>query len=209
MIKLTAAELNQKYEAGERDFSGIILTQIGSDGSILVIPTLKDANLEKSHLPKAYLAKTDLSNANLERTYLHSACLREANLEGANLEVANLQGACLWHSNLKGANLHDANLNKADLTQANLYGTTPPWSSHEFFGELLAQKAKSKEEIALACLISGGARYGFCWLSFLNWNHPLEDWAFEAIASYDLNFKHCPREARPLDQAIAFLNRDK
>ncbi len=116
-----------------------------------------------------------------------------ANLMHSNLSEANLEGA-----NLSGVNFTGANLRKAIFT-----GVKPPFESHPFWGELLAQKATTKDQKNLACLVAGGDRFIFCWTDFLRWEHPLQDWALKAIASYNLDLQHCPRKAAILKQAIA------
>jgi hypothetical protein len=68
--------------------------------------------------------------------------LREANLYGADLYGADLYGADLYGANLYGANLYGANLNGANLYGANLNVSVPPFSSHDFWAELLRQPAE-------------------------------------------------------------------
>ncbi|MGB0506314.1 MAG: pentapeptide repeat-containing protein [Pikeienuella sp.] len=71
-------------------------------------------------ITRANLQRTDLSGANLARanaslTRLEGAELNDANLEGAKLNFAKLEGAELNGANLKGAKLNFAKLKSADL----------------------------------------------------------------------------------------------
>jgi len=91
-----AKELIQRYEAGERDFKGVVLD---------------DEDLEAgSNLQKSDLRNTDLSDVDLS----------EVNLSDANLQYADLSRAILFQANLENADLDYADLTDADLEQANL-----------------------------------------------------------------------------------------
>lgn len=100
---MSVRELLEKYTAGERDFSGINLTE---------------ANLSRVHLCHANFSRAILSIANLSGSNLNGA-----NLSYAKLNVARLSGASLINANLNGALLNVANLIRANLTEAELVQT--------------------------------------------------------------------------------------
>ena len=85
---MKADELLERYQAGERAFSGV---------------NLCGANLER---------------ANLRGIRLRGARLRWTNLRGADLRLADFTGASLSGANLSGANLRWACLLEADLRGA-------------------------------------------------------------------------------------------
>jgi len=78
---------------------------------------LYEANLQNSHLAKAFLWGARFKGANLQ-----GADLQEVNLEGANLAGIDFRGANLWNAFLWGADLQGADLQKVNLQQANLQG---------------------------------------------------------------------------------------
>lgn len=96
--KMTAEELLKRYEAGERDFRGVNLSE-----EILLWADLRGANLSGANLRRANfnwanlsgvdLTGSDLSEADLAWANLSKADLREANLSGANFSAASLNGA--------------------------------------------------------------------------------------------------------------------
>ncbi|MGB3238782.1 MAG: pentapeptide repeat-containing protein [Geitlerinemataceae cyanobacterium] len=100
---MSVRELLEKYTAGERDFSGINLTE---------------ANLSRVHLCHANFSRAILSIANLSGSNLNGA-----NLSYAKLNVARLSDASLMNANLNGALLNVANLIRANLTEAELVQT--------------------------------------------------------------------------------------
>jgi uncharacterized protein YjbI with pentapeptide repeats len=97
---MSVQELLGKYAAGERDFSGMNLTE---------------ANLSRVHLCRANFSRAILSIANLSGSNLNGT-----NLSYAKLNVARLSGASLINANLNGALLNVANLIRANLTEAEL-----------------------------------------------------------------------------------------
>jgi uncharacterized protein YjbI with pentapeptide repeats len=127
---MTAQELLERYQQGERNFSGIdlqdaSLQNISLRHSDLLGANLRGANLyhadlRGTNLSGADLWRADLRQANLQGAILHNADLRdtnmrEANLRGAILRDADLRDALLWR-----ANLHEADLQGADLRGANI-----------------------------------------------------------------------------------------
>jgi len=79
-----------------------------------IVPDLEGLNLNEQKL-----MDINFSSANLERTGLGGAYLARANLEGAKLS-----GAFLSHTGLNSANLC-----RADLTNAKLWGTDLTWAN--------------------------------------------------------------------------------
>ncbi len=94
-----AAELLEKYAAGERTFTGAELGAVD----------LRAANLRGVDLSYA-----DLSAANLSQTNLRGADLSYANLSEANLQSSDLRGASLIGTDLRAALLETADLKEAD-----------------------------------------------------------------------------------------------
>ncbi len=123
---ISAEKFWQRYEDGERDFTGINLTGVDLSGETLDSNvSLSQANLSSVNLANAKLTGVNLIGANLQganlnSTNLQSADLIEANLSGANLTKAILYSARLIQANLSLANLSQAKLNSANLTVANL-----------------------------------------------------------------------------------------
>lgn len=91
--------LLQKYSHGQRDFSGLSLT---------------DVNLSHADLKGADLSYSELSNIDLSQANLRGADLSYATLSSVDLHDADLRGAMLIGTDLRGAQLQDANLKDAD-----------------------------------------------------------------------------------------------
>jgi hypothetical protein len=201
MTDLTARELLARYEAGERDFAGVNLSQARLDGAVLDYINLKGANLLNVSFKGAIIRSSDLTNAKLQRANLTHASLCNSNLENANLEDATINGTNLVDATLKGATLTNALFVNAFLVNTDLREVKPPFSSYQFWAELLAVKAHTKDQKALACLIAWGDRFEFCWEDFFNWGHPLEQWAIESLLSFNLDYADCPENAQRLKTA--------
>lgn len=110
---MKSAELLERYQQGERNFSNL--------------------NLSRFMLYEADLRGSNFSGANL--------CY--ANLSGADLGNADLSGANLSESNLCGTNLENANCQGADLRNAELtseyHGINTNYSYADFRGDGLDQ----------------------------------------------------------------------
>lgn len=113
-----AAELQQRYAGGERNFRKAYLEKANLQGA-----NLQEANLQEAYLRGAFLKESDLKTANLSAADLQGANLKGAYLELTRLEKADLQGANLQGANLGGAMLMGANLERADLTFADFSDT--------------------------------------------------------------------------------------
>jgi hypothetical protein len=105
MLKISIAELKNKYALGERDFEKI---------------DLEGTNLQGLDLAGINLSKANLKYTNLAGCNLQEACLNEANLSAANLDEADLDKASLIRANLEKANLSNTSLNEAKLIEAFL-----------------------------------------------------------------------------------------
>jgi Pentapeptide repeats (8 copies)/Pentapeptide repeats (9 copies) len=105
MLKISVAELKNKYILGERDFEKI---------------DLEGTNLQGLDLAGINFTKANLKYANLSCCNLQEACLNESNLSAANLDEADLDKASLIRANLEKANLSNASLNEAKLIEAFL-----------------------------------------------------------------------------------------
>lgn len=115
MLSSTATEIQNKYNAGQRDFPNLQLRREDLHGL-----SLKNANLQGADFSYANLRNADLSGADLRNAYFNEADLTGANLENANLANASLVKTYLIKVNLQGANLQEAYLSGAYLTKGNL-----------------------------------------------------------------------------------------
>lgn len=107
------ADLQKRYQQGERNFVGI--------------------NLEATNLQGAILVGTNLQAANLSQANLENCDLRDANLEQANLDQANLTNTCLIGAILTDAYLdtiyrHGRNQSPPAITEAPREPVIPPAS---------------------------------------------------------------------------------
>ncbi|MEG3932447.1 MULTISPECIES: pentapeptide repeat-containing protein [unclassified Microcoleus] len=128
-----AEEFLQRYNQGERDFTGVNLAGVNLSGKSLTKVNWSGANLSGAELAGVDLSVANLSEANLCHANLHTANLTSANLEkakfiNANLSEVNLQCSNLSEANLSGVNLSSvhsvsgANFTRANLSKANLTG---------------------------------------------------------------------------------------
>lgn len=145
MAKITTQELYGKYAAGERDFSGIDLSDCclwiyETDGYDPTKNVLTGINLSRANLTKASIIEVNLAGANLSGADLSRAELGCSNLTGANLRGTNLTLTQFTCTNLTDADLSDtinictASFDGANLTRANLrncFGDTPISGSPE------------------------------------------------------------------------------
>lgn len=158
---ISAEEFLQRYEEGERDFTGINLTGVDLSGKTLDSNvSLSQANLSSANLANAKLTGVNLIGANLQgaslkSTNLQSADLIEVNLSGANLTKAILYSARLIQANFSQANLSEAKLDQANLTTANLSKANlaqASLSSANLTGADLSQAKVSKVNLSYANL---------------------------------------------------------
>lgn len=132
---MQAEEILKKYADGERNFSGVNITEVnlsranltGIDFSdaTLSIANLTGAKLSEANLTGAKLNVAKMSGANFSHAKFNGAILNVANLVRANLKGAELIQAALIRAELiraemTGANLCEANLSGADLREAQL-----------------------------------------------------------------------------------------
>ena len=136
-------ELLQRYDDGERNFSGIVFPPFSNlSGKVSCVANLQAALsvsdrafylccvVDRSgdhalHLgslppPPSGFEEADLNWANLKQSFLFESNLQEANVQNANLEGADLSGAGLGKTNLAEAQLIGASLKNANLAGANL-----------------------------------------------------------------------------------------
>lgn len=158
---ISAEEFLQRYQEGERDFTGINLTGVDLSGKTLDSNvSLSQANLSSANLANAKLTGVNLIGANLQgaslkSTNLQNADLIEVNLSGANLTKAILYSARLIQANFSQANLSEAKLDRANLTTANLSKTNlaqASLSSANLTGADLSQAKVSKVNLSYANL---------------------------------------------------------
>ncbi len=130
---ISAEDFLQRYEEGERDFTGVNLAGVNLSGKSLSQVNLSRANLSGAELSEANLHNANLSEANLCHANLHKANLNSANLRKTKLLKANVSEVSLYYANLSEANLSgvnlsdvnlypETNLSMANLSQANLTG---------------------------------------------------------------------------------------
>ncbi|MEG4350561.1 TerD family protein [Microcoleus sp. LAD1_D3] len=158
---IAAEEFLQRYQEGERDFTGINLAGVDLSGKTLEYPislsqaNLSNANLSNANLVKVNLIGANLQGANLKSTNLQQADLIQANLSGANLTKANLNYARLIQANLSQAKLSETQLNSANLTTANLSSanlTQAILNSANLIGADLSQAKVTKVNLSYADL---------------------------------------------------------
>lgn len=129
---LSASELLQRYQAGDRNFRHYCLT--GLD--------LREADLRQA----------DFSQAELQGANFGDADLRAATFVGANLSGANFQGAIVAETDFTAANLegtHGLSWQFAGTATNNLAGETAvsgekkptPWSVNQFPQATVGSKA--------------------------------------------------------------------
>ncbi|MGB3636032.1 MAG: pentapeptide repeat-containing protein [Rivularia sp. (in: cyanobacteria)] len=92
---VSGEEFWERYEEGERDFTGINLTGANLSGAYLIQANLCGAYLENTDLSNTYLSSADLRGADLSNANLENACLEDAKLAGAILDGAKLTGAMM------------------------------------------------------------------------------------------------------------------
>lgn len=126
-MDLNFEALLNRYEAGERQFHGLVIRSVdGFEANLRAIDlsgsTLIDAYLPYSNLSQANLQGLTIKVGDLGNAKLFSADLKDAVLAEANFSRADLRYACLKGANLQLANLSGADLTGADLTAADLTG---------------------------------------------------------------------------------------
>lgn len=124
---MQAEDIIKKYAAGERDFSGMDLTEINLSRANLTGANFRNATLSIANLSGANLSEADLTGAKLNVARMSGTNLSKAKLNGAILNVANLvranlSGAELMQAALIRAELVRAELSRANLSEANLSG---------------------------------------------------------------------------------------
>ncbi len=115
-----------RYEAGERSFTKIDLSEADLSGINITLADLQEAQLIWANLQDASLYHVNLLGAKLRHANLKGAKLRSANLRGADFLNADLSETDLSWSNLTGANLTGANLTDANLQNAVLDNVIMP-----------------------------------------------------------------------------------
>ncbi|MFB2898105.1 pentapeptide repeat-containing protein [Aerosakkonemataceae cyanobacterium BLCC-F50] len=120
-IEVSAEEILEYYEAGERNFSEARLKNISLDNV-----TLTDINLQGAMISHINLINVDLRAANFQSARIVDVNVTKVNLNKANLNNVQIQGTQLSQINLTAASLRKAtlafvrNIDNSDLTDANL-----------------------------------------------------------------------------------------
>lgn len=107
----SAAELLERYGAGERDFSGLVLYRVDLNG----------ADLRNVKMQDTRFSYVSLRGANLENSRLGMAI--GCDFRGANLEGADVSHAELIYCDFRGANLKGTYMSATDFTGSNLQGS--------------------------------------------------------------------------------------
>jgi uncharacterized protein YjbI with pentapeptide repeats len=115
MKTMTVGELMARYNAGERDFSGIVMMDASLSGMDLSGAILRNANLSYSSFRDAKLNGTDLTGANVEMSDFTRADLRDANMTKVRAVWSKFNDAHFGNTILVGANLSNAIFFRADL----------------------------------------------------------------------------------------------
>ncbi|MBV6627419.1 MAG: pentapeptide repeat-containing protein [Rivularia sp. (in: Bacteria)] len=102
---MTAEELLEQYEKGERDFSGVDLTKASLEEC-----RLNGINFSQAILRQVSMAFVELVNVNLEGADLTDIEVFDVSWRECNLQSANLERAILVESTLEDINLTKANL---------------------------------------------------------------------------------------------------
>ena len=118
--RLDAAEVQNYYAKGRRDFASHILEMLQLPRLDLTGTTFHQANLKLVNLQGSILVNADFGRANLSGANLRDANLFKAYLSNADLQDADLRGADLRNAYLLNANLRGANLGGANLTGAKV-----------------------------------------------------------------------------------------
>ncbi|MEM9771075.1 MAG: pentapeptide repeat-containing protein, partial [Cyanobacteria bacterium P01_D01_bin.73] len=87
---MDAKEFLQRYQSGDRDFSGVNMGGLKLIRADLVEVNLTGADLSKGNLILAYLNRAIFRGANLEHIKLSGANLDRANLSSANFDLDDI-----------------------------------------------------------------------------------------------------------------------
>jgi uncharacterized protein YjbI with pentapeptide repeats len=119
---MTAEELLERYAAGERDFSGVDLSD--EDLSLAQLPEiiLRDCILDQTVFDSCDLSYGNLSGSYLFQSSFDGTKLRKANLIGANLAESSFRNAILDDANLSCTNLSGTILRNASTSKTSFDG---------------------------------------------------------------------------------------
>ena len=98
-MRITVEELLQRYATGQRDFSGV--------------------DLSETHLEEVCLEEINLEGANLKGTLFFRSNLRRAIFRNANLEGAEISMTLLDKTDFRGANLTSCRTLECSMIRAN------------------------------------------------------------------------------------------
>jgi uncharacterized protein YjbI with pentapeptide repeats len=119
-INLKAEELMRLYLQGERDFSRLDLTYIGSRGFPFEGFDLSGSDFTFSKLCEANLVGSNLSNTNWSHTWARNVHLARCTLQGAILHKTYLGSTDLRGADLRGVDLQDISVYLTDFRGAIL-----------------------------------------------------------------------------------------
>lgn len=119
---LTAAQLLERFAAGEKRFRDVQLKKVDLKGAKLPQIDLRGADLSNANFREADLSNADLRGACLDGADFYKAIMIRVNLDGARLTKTNLKEADLTRVSLEKASLEGAFLTKAQMSRVDLQG---------------------------------------------------------------------------------------
>lgn len=120
MKRMSAIELIERYEKGERDFDKLNLRSVCLINCVLDGASFCEADFTYANLTGSSFQETKCCDALFSQATLHNVNFADANLARTNFRAAQLTHARFFWANLAGAKLHGANLYGTDLRGANL-----------------------------------------------------------------------------------------
>ena len=126
--EITTVELLERYNAGERNFSGVKIIKdfLGATGYELFGVDLRGISLRGAYLEDICFSETNLMGADLSGCCLLNGCLSECILSDARLDCANLDNCSCNKTTFGGCSMQLVN-----ATRANFQGAFSPvfsWS---------------------------------------------------------------------------------
>lgn len=120
---MNAEEFLQRYEEGERNFSGTDLRGAKLGHAVFQDVDLSNSNLENVNLSWSELGSVDLSSSNLRNIYLEGAQwyrlkIREVDMSGAQLDHTNIENCDLTASIFNSIHAFQSCMNECDLADA-------------------------------------------------------------------------------------------
>lgn len=123
-------EFWQRYEAGERNFRGVDLSDVKLEGQHIEIYdiNLSEANLEGAEISQCYFYNSNFSGTNFQKVFFYEVSFNDTNLKGANFKGImttdlNFGGCDMSNVILTDAQLSDVYFNETNLSYSNWGGS--------------------------------------------------------------------------------------